>query len=148
MLILLTYKKERKSISIFQHNVFLLCFTNKLIFHYVSIFFTEVKNIIVMPVSSSSIYSTSRDSRYVTLQNVDAARHAGMYQCAAYNTHGVSYTAAQLRVLGTSPAFFHSCDHVVKDCHNIQLLVFCVCFYYKTCLRSLYVTDVFHCVFS
>ncbi|XP_052806194.1 contactin-like isoform X2 [Mya arenaria] len=41
----------------------------------------------------------------LTIMSVDAARHGGMYQCVALNTHGVSYSGAQLRVLAFKPTF-------------------------------------------
>ncbi|KAL4229020.1 ROBO3 [Mactra antiquata] len=41
----------------------------------------------------------------LTIQSVDEARHAGMYQCVALNTHGYTYSTAQLRVLGFKPTF-------------------------------------------
>ncbi|XP_076455700.1 contactin-like isoform X2 [Babylonia areolata] len=47
----------------------------------------------------------------LTVVSPDAARHDGMYQCAASNTHGVSYSTGQLRVLGFKPSFTKSPVH-------------------------------------
>ncbi|XP_060585793.1 contactin-like, partial [Ruditapes philippinarum] len=41
----------------------------------------------------------------IKFQSLDSARHAGMYQCVAMNTHGYSYSSAQLRVLSFKPSF-------------------------------------------
>ena len=35
----------------------------------------------------------------VTINNLNAERDDGMYQCAAYNVHGTTYSTAELKVL-------------------------------------------------
>lgn len=39
-------------------------------------------------------------SNTLTVVSPDAARHNGMYQCRASNTHGTVYSTGQMRVLG------------------------------------------------
>lgn len=39
------------------------------------------------------------------LRNLEAAKDAGVYQCVAQNSHGVSSTSAQLRILSVAPSF-------------------------------------------
>ena len=38
--------------------------------------------------------------RTVKFTDLDSLRDAGMYQCAAENSHGTTYSTAQMRVLG------------------------------------------------
>ncbi|XP_052830052.1 contactin isoform X1 [Octopus bimaculoides] len=42
----------------------------------------------------------------LTIKNLSAKLHNGIYQCVATNKHGSSYSAAQLRVLEFKPTFF------------------------------------------
>lgn len=41
----------------------------------------------------------------MTIRNANAVKHNGMYQCAATNVHGTSFSAAQVRVLAFEPSF-------------------------------------------
>uniref|UniRef100_A0A0B7AM68 Contactin n=1 Tax=Arion vulgaris TaxID=1028688 RepID=A0A0B7AM68_9EUPU len=41
----------------------------------------------------------------LTIEAVDAKRDSGMYQCAATNSHGTTFSTAQLRVLELAPSF-------------------------------------------
>ncbi|XP_045209360.2 contactin-like [Mercenaria mercenaria] len=41
----------------------------------------------------------------ITIQSLDPMRHDGMYQCVCLNTHGYSFSSAQLRVLAFKPSF-------------------------------------------
>lgn len=36
----------------------------------------------------------------LTIHNADPIKHDGMYQCEAKNTHGSTFSSAQIRVLG------------------------------------------------
>ncbi|KAJ8307434.1 hypothetical protein KUTeg_015518 [Tegillarca granosa] len=42
------------------------------------------------------------------IKNLDPIKHNGMYQCAASNTHGTTFTEGQLRVLAFPPTFMKS----------------------------------------
>lgn len=44
-------------------------------------------------------------SNVLKISHLDATRDSGMYQCAAKNTHGVTLSDAQLRVLSVKPSF-------------------------------------------
>ncbi|KAL8623497.1 hypothetical protein ACOMHN_015705 [Nucella lapillus] len=48
----------------------------------------------------------------LTVVSPDSAKHDGMYQCRASNTHGVSYSTGQLRVLGFKPSFTKNPVHL------------------------------------
>ncbi|KAK3105542.1 hypothetical protein FSP39_000096 [Pinctada imbricata] len=41
----------------------------------------------------------------LTISSADINRHTGMYQCGAINTHGTTYSGAQIRVLSFAPNF-------------------------------------------
>ncbi|XP_078332403.1 contactin-5-like isoform X2 [Crassostrea virginica] len=41
----------------------------------------------------------------MTIRNANKKDHEGMYQCAATNVHGTSFSAAQIRVLAFKPSF-------------------------------------------
>ncbi|KAL4226978.1 Contactin-3 [Mactra antiquata] len=45
------------------------------------------------------------DSNTLFLRNLNQERDAGMYQCVAENSHGVTSTTAQLRILSVKPTF-------------------------------------------
>jgi len=53
-----------------------------------------------VPITNNSNGDISVHSNTLYLRNIEKKRDSGMYQCFAANSHGVTTTAAQLRVLG------------------------------------------------
>ncbi|OWF48663.1 contactin-like isoform X2 [Mizuhopecten yessoensis] len=47
-------------------------------------------------------------SNVLKITSLDPARDSGMYQCSAENSHGITLSGAQLRVLSVKPSFFRN----------------------------------------
>ncbi|XP_052780285.1 contactin-like [Mya arenaria] len=65
--------------------------------------YTWYKDGLIITNSSEGDIRVHKNTLY--LQNLDPKRDSGMYQCFAANSHGVSTTAAQLRILTVKPTF-------------------------------------------
>ena len=60
--------------------------------------------------------------RTVKFTDLDSLRDAGMYQCAAENSHGTTYSTAQMRVLGEASQQQPARRRVLLICENTTCL--------------------------
>jgi len=53
-----------------------------------------------LPADADGRISFSTDMKTISFASVKKASDSGMYQCVAINTHGTTYSTAQMRILG------------------------------------------------
>ncbi|KAF6038307.1 CNTN3 [Bugula neritina] len=64
-----------------------------------------VNGTLLTSVNTPAGISFSDNNKVLQFQNLDKNVHPGMYQCAASNSHGTTYSSAQVRVLEFAPNF-------------------------------------------